>query len=387
MPPKSIPKYQLTAVCAPGVEPLLFDELQQLHVGNIRLETGGIAFTGTNETIARINLQSRLANRILLRLGHFHAVHLSELEKQTSTLPFDHFISSDTMVAVSAVCKKSRIYHSGAAAQRVAGVIAQAVNLNSAPTCQKAPDFTSPSTAAVQVRIVRDQVTISLDTSGLHLHKRGYRTHVSEAPLRENIAAAALRFCGYTGEIPLINPMCGSGTIAIEAALMAARIAPGMHRPFAFEQWPSFDAATLASEKTRARNFQRPPVGEIAASDILKTAIDTAVYNAEAAQILAQIQFTVCEISQLHLPKSNGLIVVNPPWGKRLGADSASGLSEKAALSHLYGKIGELHRQNPGWQICLITSDSVLARQTGIKFQKVSPVMPSSGIRIQFHLS
>ncbi|MBN2715840.1 MAG: class I SAM-dependent RNA methyltransferase, partial [Deltaproteobacteria bacterium] len=236
-------KHQLFASCAPGVEPFLLDELRQLHVGNINSENGGVSFTGSDETIARINLQSRIAHRVLLRLGAFRASHLSELEKHASAQSFEQYISSSSAVFVNATCKKSKIYHSGAAAERIANAITHRIPLKNSPQCQIAPDFANPSTVAIQVRIIRDEVLISLDTSGEHLHKRGYRTHVTEAPLRENIAAAALRFCGYTGEIPLCNPMCGSGTIAIEAALIATRTAPGLTRRFSFENWPSIEPA------------------------------------------------------------------------------------------------------------------------------------------------
>ena len=377
MPPAKKRKSQLFASCAPGLEPFLFDELTQLHVGNIKLESGGVSFTGTHETIARVNLQSRIADRILLRLGSFQAAHLNELEKKAAALPLSGFISSDTTVFVNAICKKSKIYHSGAAAERIARAIAGIVKSKHPPHCQSAQKAEVNNAAAIQVRIMRDHATVSLDSSGIHLHKRGYRTHVSEAPLRENVAAAALRFCQYTGEIPLINPMCGSGTIAIEAALMASRTAPGIYRQFAFETWPSFDNDTLAQEKKRARNYERKMNASIEASDVSAKAITATEHNVQTARVADRIHVIERELSHIALTDSPGLLIVNPPWGIRM---------EPQKVSRLYALIGQLKKQHPDWQLCLITSNEKFAKATNVAFEKISAPIPMGGVRIKFYL-
>lgn len=363
------------AGCAPGLESLLFRELKQLNVGNANEDAGGVTFTGGPDTMARINLQSRIADRILIRIGQFTATHLSNLQKEASELPFANYVTAHSTVVINAICKKSRIYHSGAVAERVANAIGSQVRLKKNPLCQQAPDHSVMNTVAIQVRVIRDVVTVSVDSSGDHLHKRGYRTHVSEAPLRETTAAAALQFCGFTGEFPLINPMCGSGTLAIEGALIAGRISPGRHRRFAFESWPSFDSEILKTEKERATRFSRPSDTLIQASDISASALDAAIHNAQTAGLKDRISFEEVEISNLTLPESPGLLIVNPPWGKRL-----------AAVQFLYRQIGNLKKRHPNWQLCLIASDHKQAQETGIDFLNISAPIPMGGVRIRFYL-
>ncbi len=375
MPDHHHKRPQLFAGCAPGLETLLLRELKQLNVGNANEEAGGVSFTGGPDTMARINLQSRIADRILIRIGQFAATHLSNLQKAASELPFANYVTARSTVVINAICKKSRIYHSGAVAERVANAIGSQVGLKKNPLCQQAPDHSMVNTVAIQVRVIRDMVTVSVDSSGDHLHKRGYRTHVTEAPLRETTAAAALQFCGYTGEFPLINPMCGSGTLAIEGALIAGRISPGRHRRFAFENWPSFDSDILKTEKERGARFSRPSDTLIQASDISASALDAAIHNARTAGLKDRISFKEVEISNLTLSESPGLLIVNPPWGKRL-----------AAVQFLYRQIGDLKKRHPDWQLCLIASDHKQALETGIDFLNTSAPIPMGGVRIRFYL-
>lgn len=375
MPDHPHKRPQLFAGCAPGLEPLLFRELKQLNVGNANEEAGGVSFTGGPDTMARINLQSRIADRILIRIGQFTATHLTNLQNAASELPFADYVTARSTVVINAICKKSRIYHSGAVAERVANAIGSQVGLKKKPLCQQAPDHLVVNTVAVQVRVIRDMVTVSVDSSGDHLHKRGYRIHVTEAPLRETIAAAALQFCGYTGELPLVNPMCGSGTLAIEGALIAGRISPGSRRRFAFETWPSFDSDILTTEKKRAARFSRPSDTLIHASDISSSALDAAVHNAHTAGFKDRISFEKLEISKLALSQSPGLCIVNPPWGKRL-----------AAVQSLYRQIGDQKKRHPDWQLCVIASDHRQALETGIDFVNISAAIPMGGVRIRFYL-
>ncbi|MBN2529934.1 MAG: hypothetical protein JXR76_26325 [Deltaproteobacteria bacterium] len=386
MSPSRTVKWHFFAGCAPGLENLLFSELKQLHVGNAAMEEGGVAFTGASETMMRVNLQSRIADRILLRLATFHVRQLSELEKKAATLPFPQFLHADSSVFVNAICKKSGIYHSGAAAARVANAVTKNLSLTSAPSCQQAVPTENIHTQSLQVRIIRDMATISIDTSGTHLHKRGYRMHVTAAPMRENIAAAALQFCRYSGEIPLINPMCGSGTLAIEGALMASRLAPGLRRHFAFESWPVIDQSIWKAEKQRTQSFSKSNSSIICASDKSEKAIAAAVHNAQCAGAQNRISFKTEEISQLSLPAQSGIIVVNPPWGKRLDASQPESGRPTRTLFELYRQIGQLKIQHSKWRLCLITSDAKLARATGVSFSDVSAPIPMGGVRINFYL-
>ncbi|MBN2670512.1 MAG: hypothetical protein JXX29_02500 [Deltaproteobacteria bacterium] len=416
---KRAPKHQFFAACAPGLEDLLLDELKQLHVGNASADTAGVSFTGTFETMVRVNLQSRIAERILLRMASFSTTRLGDLQKESVSLPFERYIHSNCSVGIQASCKKSKIYHSGAAAERVANAIQSKIKLTSPPRIQTAPDGTFDSFTLIQIRIIRDEVTVSIDTTGELLHRRGYRTHVTEAPMRETVAAAALRFCDYSGEIPLVDPMCGSGTFPIEAALIASRTAPGINRSFAFEHWPTFDEAILTAEKKRAEKFAMPLGAMIQGSDKLSSVLKVASHNVEAAGFKNKFSLSAVEISRIELPGEPGLITVNPPWGKRLDANSKSPVGADprvcppkqtqgehatqgehttqgkhatqgehigSPLQLIYQQIGDIKRANPSWKLCLVTSNPKLAQATGIRFKKISPPIPMGGVRIKFYL-
>lgn len=395
-------KLALFAGCAPGLEQLLETELKQRNMGNTNADAGGVSFTGTLETLVRANLQSRIADRILLRIGSFKTLHLSQLETLSAALPFERFIGKSVPVFVNAICKKSRIYHSGAAAQRIAKAISSRTNC-STPQCQIAPTGTQSRFVSIQVRILHDEVTISVDTSGELLHKRGYRTHTTDAPMRETVAAAALQFCEYTGEFPLVDPMCGSGTFPIEAAQLASRTAPGLQRHFAFEYWPSFSKDVLQSEQARAARFATSSDISILASDISQKAIDAATQNIENAHLGSDIHPQVKEFSKISLPGPPGIVIMNPPWGKRLNASKSdepcsieenrstvspgqNAVANKADLLALYQQIGQFKKHNPTWQLCLITASTKLAKSTGIRFKKISPPIPMGGVRIRFYL-
>lgn len=380
---KKTSKYLLFAACAPGLEPYVAQELKALSAGNIQVDdrnAGGVSFTGTRETIIRANLQLRIADRVLLRLAEFSAKHLADLGDHAAAIPFDTLISPSTSVFISATCKKSKIYHSGAACDRVAKVIGQQIQLTEHPQCQMAPPEAAQKFAAIQIRLIHDMATISLDTSGVHLHKRGYRSHVTQAPMRETIAAAALKFCGYDGSAPLVDPMCGSGTFLAEAALMATRSAPGLHRSFGFEHWPNFNRDQLDAEKERAVKFAKPFAGTIIGCDKNATAVTAANNNIRSAQMSTVVNIETKDIADVTLPESDtpGLIICNPPWGKRL--------KDNEDTSRLYKRLGDLAQQRSGWKLCVITSSAQLAKASGVKFTKVSDAVPVGGVRVKFYL-
>ncbi|MEM7741012.1 MAG: THUMP domain-containing protein, partial [Pseudomonadota bacterium] len=215
----------------PGLEPWLFEEAQQLGFQGLRSVAGGVECQGAWTDVWRANLWLRGANRVLVRLGSFRAAHLSTLDKRARMLPWETIVHPQTPITVEATCRASKIYHSGAASERVRkAAIAKAGAVES-----------ETNTIKILVRIEKDRCTVSIDTSGELLHKRGYKQDVVKAPLRETMASLFLRAAGYTGNEPLIDPMCGSGTIPLEAASWALGKAPGQDRDFAFQRLVPFD--------------------------------------------------------------------------------------------------------------------------------------------------
>src|SRR5690606_19931913 len=232
--------FEIYLVATPGLEAPLAEEAREAGFTEAQVTDGGVSFMGTWPDVWRANLVLRGPTRILARMASFRAMHLAQLDKRATKIEWASFLRPDVPVQVEASCKRSRIYHAGAAAQRVANAIAKTLG---------AP-ITEDAELRVMVRIEDDLVTISLDTTGASLHKRGFKEAVNKAPMRETMAALFLRQCGFTGTEPVLDPMCGSGTFAIEAAEIAVGLHPGRERSFAFEHLPSFDPKAWASMRT-----------------------------------------------------------------------------------------------------------------------------------------
>src|SRR5215467_4863625 len=248
------------AATAPGVEPICAAELLTLGLRG-SVEPGGVAFSGDLTALARANLWLRTASRVLVRVAAFRATAFYEVEARAKHIDWSRFVVPGSRVAFRVTCKKSKLYHSGAVAQRFEDAIRRAMPDVETATDQDDDDTGPDSNRQLfVVRLLHDVCTVSVDTSGALLHLRGYRQQLAKAPLRETLAAAVLLGAGWAGEVPLVDPMCGSGTIQIEAALIARRIAPGRDRSFAFLELPSVDRglwppivdAAREDERTRA---------------------------------------------------------------------------------------------------------------------------------------
>lgn len=371
----------LFAATAPGLESIALGELKRLGIKG-KAEVGGVSYRGDAETMYATNLWLRTAGRVIVRLARFHASTFHELERRAKNVPWAPFVPPDGTVRVRVTCRKSRLYHSDAVAERVLGAISRAVPGVRFADASGADDDADgedggdevqagsppPERRAQEqifiVRIVDDECEISADTSGELLHRRGYRQEIAKAPLRETLAAAMLLASGWKPTEPLIDPMCGSGTIPIEAALLARGIAPGLKRRFAFMEWPTFESARwqgiLASAEDAARGGK--PGLEIIGADRDKGAIEASRNNAERAGVLGDIEFSERPLSaSVDLLESfarPGWILTNPPYGIRLG--------ETAGLANLYGKLGSALKTAEGWRLGILTSDTALARQTGL---------------------
>jgi putative N6-adenine-specific DNA methylase len=348
----------LFAICAPGLSTFLAAELRDLGLPVGDVTPAGVTLRGTLADLYRANLQSRLATRIVVRIATFEATHFSTLDKRLRTVDWPRWLAPGTDVACRVTCRKSRLYHSGAVAERVQGAIAAAVRHRAVDVTDEDDD--EGAHQLLLVRLDHDRCTVSLDASGALLHRRGYRQAVAKAPLRETLAAAMLRAARWDGTRPLMDPCCGSGTIPIEAALIARQMAPGRNRSFAFERWPNLARRTWQEIREAAQAAERPstPV-VIAGSDRDAGAIQSARENAARAGVEADIEFAQAAISGARpsVP-TPGLVAVNPPWGARIG--------EADALRNLYAAIGKAMRGPfSGWDLAVLAADPRLVRQMG----------------------
>jgi putative N6-adenine-specific DNA methylase len=360
------------AVTAPGFESLTSEELVQIGLtpepliesddAPLRLpgeEGGGVTFSGERVDLYRANLHLRTASRILVRLGEFFAAGFPELRRKASRLAWEKYLKPGQPVRFHVTCHKSRLYHSAAVAERICGAIGDRLGQES--VMMKGDETASgPEPQLIVVRLVKDHCTISVDSSGELLHRRGYRLETAKAPLRETIAAAMIMASGWNGTAPLLDPFCGSGTIAIEAALRAAGIPSGKRRKFQFMEWPGFKPKDWRVVCKMPTAEPANPMPQILASDRDAGAIRIAQANAERAGVAKWIEFSCRAVSAIEPPEGSGWIVTNPPYGVRVSANKD--------LRNLYAQFGNVMREHcPGWRIALLSNDMQLFRQTGIQ--------------------
>lgn len=360
------------AVTAPGLEAICAAELRALGIG-AAAEPGGVAWEGTIEDLYRANLWLRTASRVVVRAATFRARTFIELERHARRVPWERWVAKGRPVRLRVTSKKSKLYHEGAIAERLLGFIEDRVGGIGASHAEKGPEDEDREAADAQlfvVRVLRDEVTISADASGALLHLRGYRQALARAPLRETLAAAMLLGAGWRGDTPLVDPMCGSGTIPIEGALIARNVAPGLARAgrapraFAFTSWPEFDAAAWERVVAEAREAERTssPI-PILGSDRDAGAIDAARANAGRAGVSDDVHLDVRAVSAIEPPPGPGLLIANPPYGVRVG--------ESDALRSLYAALGRTARAKcAGWTLGLLSADRKLEGQVGLPFDE-----------------
>lgn len=350
------------AACLPGVEAFLAQELEELgyRPASHLPGEGGVGFSSTLEGLYRANLWLRTANRVLLRLGRFHAIQFAELRRKAANLPWERYLTPGQPVAIRSTCHQSRLYHSGAVSERILGAIGDRLELTPETLLF---DEEQPNAQLALVRMDNDECTISLDMSGEPLHRRGYRLALARAPLRETVAAVLLYASGWDRRSPLLDPFCGSGAIPIEAALLAARIPPGLQRSFAFMNWPGYQAYSWENLKSKAAKKIHAPEGAIFGSDRDAGAVQAAIENAERAGVAQWIQFTQAAVSAIRPPATPGWVVTNPPYGVRISAGND--------LRGLYTQFGNVLRSVcPGWHAAYLCNDERLASFTRLEFEK-----------------
>jgi putative N6-adenine-specific DNA methylase len=336
-------RHDALAVCAPGIEAITAAELVALGLPVTGRVRGGVSFRASTRQLYLANVALRTATRVVIRVASFPATSFAELQYGAEAIDWPRFLGSAGGITPRVTSHASRLFHTEAIAERVTGAAKR------------------EGDQLVVVRVVDDRVTVSIDTSGEPLYKRGWRHEVGKAPVRETLAAAMLLAAGWNGDEPLVDPFCGSGTIAIEAALLARNIAPGHARRFAFQEWPSFEPGTWASVVATAKAGARDTVGSpIVAGDRDEGAVRAARANAERAGVAADIEVVHAPLSTLTMPDAPaGWIVTNPPYGERVkgGAD----------LRDLYASFGHVVRARPeGWRAGLLVADAALAHHSGL---------------------
>ncbi|MDT8441543.1 MAG: class I SAM-dependent RNA methyltransferase [Desulfuromonadales bacterium] len=353
------------AVVTPGLETVCAGELTALAMAGVRVEAGGVAFRGRLADLYRANLWLRSASRILVRFADFRCRDFPRLYQHAGKLPWGRFLRAETAIDLRVSCRQSRLMHSDRVRQALLPAIDQARG-------RPAP-ATESGTQLILVRIADDVVQISIDSSGELLHRRGYRQQVTVAPLRETLAAGILLQLGWDGAQPLYDPMCGSGTFLIEAALLAKRRAPGLARSFAFMQWPGWRPGLWDKLCSDARRGESACPVTIAGSDRDGSAVRAALANLRTAGLDQNLRVACASLEALQPQAGCGLLVCNPPYGLRLAPVS---------LAAFYQSLGrELVRAFPRWRKALLCPDPDLVTMTGLPWQHLAN-LDNGGLRV-----
>ena len=359
------PVQSFFAVTAPGLENSCYRELSAIPgtIGQVEIIPGGVAFKGRLVDMYRTNLDLRTPTRILMRISRFKASNFRQLEKNLAAVAWELHISATTQVKVSVKAIHSRLYHSSAIADR----IMQAID-------ERLGGASREPSAVVQhlfVRVVEDSFVISLDSSGAPLYKRGLKGHGGKAPLRENLAAAALLWAGYTGREPLMDPMCGTGTFSLEAALISSRTPPGWRRDFAFMNWPAFKAPQWGHlKKERSLEIDLRTASPIVASDKDPKAcasLLSAVRQYDLARAVSVMEMDFFDLEPGQFSPTPGIVALNPPYGVRLGSNT------QARKRYIEIAV-KLKRDYQKWRVAVFLPDRGLATHfpAGLKQRKIT---------------
>ena len=340
-------KYQLIATAAAGVEALVGKELRELGY-QTQVENGRVRFEGTMSDVLRTNLWLRIADRVKIVVGEFDARNFDELFEQTKALAWEDLLPLDANFPVEGKSHHSQLHH----VPTVQAMVKKAIVERLSQVYHRRTRL--PETGAtypLEVAIAKDHVLLTLDTSGSSLFKRGYRQAKGGAPLKENLAAALVSLAHWFPDNPFVDPVCGSGTIPIEAALIGYNIAPGLNREFAAERWVNLVPAGLSDDlRDAALDAADYDVElDITGYDIDGQMIEIAKANARAAGLSQAITFKQLAVKDWHTDKLNGVLVANPPYGERL--------SDLASVRELYRQMGQLYRAMPTWSKYILTAD------------------------------
>ncbi|MCF7821448.1 MAG: class I SAM-dependent RNA methyltransferase [Mariprofundaceae bacterium] len=347
--------YHFYAIVIPGLEVTAAKELEELSAHEVRTDSGGVYFSGTMETMFRVNLRSRCITRVLLRLKRFTAMTLDGLRDKVEKIAWGDFLSRESAISVHVSCHSSRLMHTSKIENEIHEVIRKAgFSLNPGETGQQ-----------VFIRIENNRCLLSIDTSGERLDRRGYRLESGKAPVRETLAAGVLQWMEWSRDETLLVPMCGSGTFAIEAAMMGIKQAPGMSHDFPFLTWPQLKRKGWERIFKRTQAMIRDDASSLSiyASDINPAAIEIAARNADRAGVKKMIHMEKKDLKELSSPGDAhaGLIVCNPPYGQRIDTN----------VHALYATLGKIYKKDfSHWRMVVFSPDHQCEKHLGLSVKR-----------------
>ena len=352
-------QYNLIATTAFGLEAVVARELNALGYAQQRVEDGRVRFPGDAAAVVRCNLWLRCASRVVIQVAEFDATDFGELFDRTAAIAWEDWLPVDAAFPVRGRSARSKL-HSVPDCQRI---VKKAI-VERLKTVHQRDWFDETGAArGIEVAVLKDRVTLTIDTSGDALHKRGYRTASGPAPLRETLAAALVLLSYWNRKRPLVDPCCGSGTILIEAAMIGREIAPGLKRSFAAEQWPQFPRGLWDAERVAAAAKVRPQLAErLIGTDVEERAVLAARKHAEATGVADDIHFQRKALAEFRSPRKYGVLITNPPYGERIG--------EEREVEQLYRDMGRLFEPLDTWSIYVLTAHPQFERLFGRRAER-----------------
>ena len=350
--------HKLCVPCLLGLEGPIAEELRRMDMEEVSAENGRVYFSGGEGAIARANINLRIGERVLIELDRFEALSFEQLFQGTRALPWESLIPADGAFPVKGYSLNSRLFSISDCQKIIKKAIVE--RLKSVYGIEWFPE--SGGLYQVQFSIMKDRVSLCIDTSGDGLHKRGYRPAHNAAPLKETMAAAMVTLSRYRGRDDFCDPFCGSGTIPIEAALIAKNRAPGLYRRFAAMSWKNLDAKLWEQERERAKSLEYNGNYNIVGADIDGHALELARENARRAGVAELIRFEKADARSFDRQTERGVIVTNPPYGQRI--------MEQKEAEELYRDFGKAYAASQNWQLYLLSSHTEFERCFGRQADK-----------------
>lgn len=338
-------KYELIATATFGLEAIVAREVKRLGYGDVKVENARVTFRGDESAICRSNLWLRSADRVFIKMGEFQALTFEELFEKTKALPWGDILPENANFPVEGKSVKSKLF----SVPNCQAIVKKAIVEKMKEKYKKEWFEEDGPRYTIEVGLLKDIATLTIDTSGAGLHKRGYREAASEAPLKETLAAAMVDLSFWNPDRILMDPFCGSGTIPIEAAMIGRNMAPGLRREFASEHWPIIPKKLWSQAREEAEDaIDRSKEFRILASDIDGRVLRTARNNAKLAGVEDFVAFQTLPASEIRSRKKYGCIITNPPYGERIG--------EKKEVEKLYREMGQVFGQLDTWSFYVLTS-------------------------------
>lgn len=358
------------ATVARGLEEIAAQELTSLGAKEVRPDFTGVHFQGDRALLYRVNLWARTIFRVLMPIAEIKCFNAEQLYRSVQKIDWEEYLSCEQTLAVNCTGSNKNLNHTHFTALQIKNAI---VDRQRDKTGDRSNiDLENPD-LLINAHINSNRCILSLDSSGSSLHRRGYRPAMGLAPLKETLAAALLEIAEWTPDLPFLDPLCGSGTLPIEAALKGLKIAPGLYRQkFGFQSWQDFDDLLWQEILNEAKNEQLSTLFvPIIGSDRDSNIIEQAIVNSQLCKIEHQIEFMQKDLSEIEAPADCGIIICNPPYGKRIG--------EERELGALYKLLGDTFKQRfKGWTAYVLTGSKELSKQVGLRTSRRIPIYNGS---------